>query len=291
MLIKLFTLYVYLQAALCGCSSDKRNSDFERLRKDYKVSVKKIGKLDTRIKESSGLARATDSTFYTHPDGGSAPELYLTNLQGELLQKIALPIPNQDWEDMAQDEKGNLYIGDFGNNANQRHDLKIYSLSKATGQVTDTLAFNFADQTEFPPPRSRQHYDLEAFFYADDSLCLFTKSRALKPITQLYKLPVSGAAQTIVPSEKLRVKSPITAADINPDTNLFALLGYGRLYLFQPDSETVSFTGKRYCLPVGRTGQAEAVLFLSPEQLLITNEKGKLYLVTLRPKPTAKRKL
>ena len=289
MLIKLFTLYVYLQSALCGCGPDRRNSDFERLRKEYKVTIDKIGQLDIRIKESSGLARATDSTFITHPDGGSAPELYLANLKGGLLQTISLPIANKDWEDLAQDENGNLYIGDFGNNANQRRDLKIYSLDGASKKVTDTISFSFADQAEFPPPRSRQHYDLEAFFHHSDSLYMFTKSRAFKPITQLYKLPVSGAEQTIVPSGKISVKSPITAADIRSDSNQFALLGYGRLYLFKPDSETISFNGKRYCLPVGRTGQAEAVLFLSPEQLLITNEKGKLYLVTIRPKQTANR--
>lgn len=287
MLIKLFTLYVYLQSALCGCGPDRRNSDFVRLRKEYKVTIDKIGQLDIRIKESSGLARATDSTFITHPDGGSPPELYLANLKGELLQTIPLPIANKDWEDLAQDENGNLYIGDFGNNANQRRDLKIYSLDGASKKVTDTIAFSFADQAEFPPPRRRQHYDLEAFFYSNDSLYLFTKSRASKSITQLYKLPVSGAEQTIVPSGKIRVKSPVTAADIADESNLFALLGYGRLYLFKPDGETISFNGKRYCLPVGRTGQAEAVLFISQEQLLITNEKGKLYLVTIRPKKTA----
>ncbi|NDK57596.1 SMP-30/gluconolactonase/LRE family protein [Pontibacter fetidus] len=282
MLIKLFTLYVYIQAALCGCGPDKRTSDFERLRKNYKVTIDRVGRMEARMQESSGLARTTDSTFLTNPDGGSPSELYLFNLKGELLQTIPLSVPNTDWEDLAQDPKGNLYLGDFGNNANQRRDLKIYSLNKTSLQVTDTITFNFADQIEFPPPRSRQHYDLEAFLYHNDSLYLFTKSRAFKPITQLYKLPVSGAAHTIVPAEKLRVKSPVTGADVLPGSNLFALLGYGRLYLFKPEDDRISFKAKRYCLPLGRTGQAEAVLFLSPEQLLITNENGKLYLVTFQ---------
>jgi hypothetical protein len=288
MLIKLFSLYVYLQAALCGCGPDKRNSDFERLRKNYNVRIEKIGRLDARMQESSGLARSTDSTFLTHADGGAAPELYLFNLQGEMLQAIKLPIPNTDWEDLAQDKEGNLYLGDFGNNSNRRPDLKIYRLDKTSLQPTDTIPFSFADQAEFPPPRSRQHYDLEAFFYHNDSLYLFTKSRALKSITQLYKLPVSGTEQTLTPAEILRVKSPITGADILPESNLFALLGYGRLYLFKPDNGSISLKAKRYCLPLGRTGQAEAILFLSPEQVLITNEKGEMYLVTFQPKAANK---
>ena len=285
MLIKLFTLYVYLQAAICGCAADKRNSEFERLRKNYKVRVERISMLDARIQESSGLAHATDTTYYTHPDSGSPAELYEFNLKGELLQTINLPLTNVDWEDLAESD-GNLYIGDFGNNSNQRRDLRIYSLQKGSLQVQDTIKFSFADQQEFPPPRNRQHYDLEAFFHHNDSLYLFTKSRALRPVTQLYRLPATPAAvpQALPLAATLRLSSPVTAADILRGTADFALLGYGRLYLFQPERDKVDFSGKRYCLPLGRTGQAEAVLFLSPEQLLITNEKGKLYLVTLQPK-------
>jgi hypothetical protein len=281
MLIKLFTLYVYLQTALCGCAADRRNSDFVRLRKDYRVKVQQIGRLDGRIRESSGLAHAADSTYWTHPDSGLPAELYLFNLKGELLQTVPLPLPNRDWEDLAQDQQGNLYIGDFGNNANKRRDLQVFRVAQETMRVQDTIRFRFADQSEFPPPQQERHYDLEAFFFRSDSLHLFTKSRARKGVTRRYTMPAQGGSYTLSPREELRVQSAITAADIAPDGNEFVLLGYGRLYLFQPEQEAVSFAGKRYCLPLGRTGQAEAVLYLSPSQLLITNENGKLYLISL----------
>lgn len=283
-MLKLFTVYVYLQTLFCGCGSDVRRSGFERLRSDYKVKVERIGRLDKEIKESSGLARASDSTFWTHPDGGPGNILHLMDLEGNLLQTIKLPMPNKDWEDLAQDTIGNLFIGDFGNNANTRRDLAIYKLQLATMQVTDTINFQYADQQEFPPPYRQQHYDLEASFYRANSLYLFTKSRAYKGVTKLYSMPAYSGSYRLEPKEELLVKSPITAAAIAPNQQEFALLGYGRIYMFQPKDSSVSLNVKRYCLTVGRTGQAEAILYLSPTQLLITNEKGKLYLVTLEKK-------
>ncbi len=285
MLIKLFTLYVYLQASLCGCGSDRRNSDFVRLRKDYKVKVQKIGRLEETVLESSGFAHGPDSTIWTHPDSGSPSELYLVSKDGRLLKKEQVSIQNKDWEDLAQDDKGNLYIGDFGNNLNNRKDLRIYKVQQNNMVVTDTIQFSFADQNAFPPDTKEQHYDLEAFFYYQDSLYLFTKSRAFKSITKLYKLPATAGNYTLQPQAELRVKSPITAADASAGAGKFALLGYGRLYLFEPEtSESITLNSRRYCLPLGRTGQAEAVLFLSPDRLLVGNEKGKLYQVSLKAK-------
>ncbi|WP_242923308.1 hypothetical protein [Pontibacter liquoris] len=287
MLIKLFTLYVYLQATLCGCAPDKRHSDFVRLRKAYKVEVTKIGRLDRRIAESSGLAAASDSTFWTHGDGGTANALYLVNLKGELLQTVPLPVVNQDWEELMSDKKGNLYIGDFGNNANTRRNLQVYRVLPETGTVTDTIHFSYADQAAFPPPRECRNFDAEASFYAHDSLYLFTKSRALwQRQTTRYSLPAKAGRYALAPQESLRLNSPLTAAAISPDQQQFALLGYGRLYLFEVlPGAGISFKGQRYCLPLGRTGQAEAILYLSPQALLLTNEKGTLYLVTLHPRP------
>lgn len=286
MFVKIFTLYIYFQSLLCGCASDRWRSDFVRLRKDFKVSIERIARLDPRISESSGLAHASDSTLWTHSDGGSLNELYLTNLQGELLQTVPLQVPNHDWEDLAQDEQGNLYIGDFGNNANNRQNLQIHQVQPENMTVSQTMRFRFGDQTDYNPPLLRRHHDMEAFLYHNDSLYLFTKSWAMRPTSKLYTLPASSGTYTLYPREELRLKSAVTAADISPAAQEFALLGYGRLYLFQPPEggPAVTFNGTRYCLPVGRTGQAEGILYLSQNQLLISNENGKLFLVTLQPK-------
>ncbi|TXK28264.1 hypothetical protein FVR03_20950 [Pontibacter qinzhouensis] len=287
MIVKLFAIYVYLQSFFCGCLPDRASSDFVRLRKDFKVKVQRVGRLDSRISESSGFARASDSTFWTHSDAGGPNNLYLFNLQGELLQTLPLPVRNQDWEELAQDSLGNLYVGDFGNNTNSRRNLRIYKVQPNAELNVDTIRFRYADQQEFPPARKNRRFDMEAFFYHHDSLHLFSKSWPVSSgkTTTHYQLPAQKGDYVAQPQQQLRLQASITAADIAASKRHFALLGYGRLYLFRlPESKQIGFDNVRHCLPLGRTGQAEAILFLSDKQLLIGNEKGKLWLVTLEEK-------
>ncbi|MCC9137289.1 hypothetical protein ACFSKU_04765 [Pontibacter silvestris] len=280
MLLKLFTLYVYAQTLICGCGPDKRQGGFEKASSDYKV--RRIGRAEATVSESSGLARADSSTFLTHPDAGNAGELYKINLEGELLQKLPLELNNVDWEDMAEDDKGYLYIGDFGNNLNKRKDLHIYKLNRKDYSLAGIVSFSFEDQTAFPPGKHNLTYDLEAFFYHADSLYLFTKSRGRHKHVKLYKLPAVPGEFKAQLQEQLPLHTMVTAADISPTNDEFAVLGYGKLYLFDIKEGRINLQGRRRCITVGRTGQAEGVLYLDKDYLLLTNENGKLFMVSAK---------
>ncbi|MFD2516186.1 hypothetical protein ACFSRY_20110 [Pontibacter locisalis] len=279
MLTKLFVLYVYLQSTFCGCGPDKRSSGFEK--PDFKYKLEKISKLDDQVLESSGLAHATDSTYWTHSDGANPAELYEVNSKGKVLQTLPLALQNIDWEELAED-KEHVYIGDFGNNANNRRDLRIYKLSRNNYALVGTIEFKFEDQADFPPSKDDLHFDLEAFFYHQDSLYLFTKSRGKNKKLKLYTLPASPGQHTAKLLEQLPVTAMTTAADISPTGEKFAVLGYGRLYLFEVQKGNISLGGRHYCIPLSRTGQAEALLFTAPDELLITNEKGKMFQLRLK---------
>jgi hypothetical protein len=63
---------------------------------------------------------------------------------------------NHDWEDITQDAAGNIYIGDFGNNENDRQNLSILKVdlkdaSQKSTKVIQTTTFHYEGQTEFPP--------------------------------------------------------------------------------------------------------------------------------------------
>ena len=235
--------------------------------------------MDRRVLESSGLAHAAGGKLWTHPDGNNPAMLYNISKSGELLDTIPLPhLKNSDWEDLAEDAT-HLYIGDFGNNANNRKDLRIYKINRQDYTLEGEIEFGLEDQDAFPPTEDNLHFDLEAFFYHQDSLYLFTKSRGKHKKLKLYTLPATPGKYTANLQEQLNVNAMVTAADISPDGKQFAVLGYGRLYLFEVQNGAINLSGKRYCIPLGRTGQAEALLYTSPSELLLTNEGGKLFKV------------
>ena len=70
------------------------------------------------IQESSGLvaSRTHPGVFWTHNDSGNPPRLFAVRADGSLIREYVVGAPNVDWEDIAADDKGRLYIGEIGNN-------------------------------------------------------------------------------------------------------------------------------------------------------------------------------
>ena len=90
---------------------------------------------DTRIKESSGLARSQrhDGIFWTMNDSGGEPCVFAIDLQGRTRAKVRVQdAANFDWEDLASgfDEQKQpvLYVGDIGDNLHVRPTVQIYRI-------------------------------------------------------------------------------------------------------------------------------------------------------------------
>jgi len=281
----LFPMLVFLHAVLAGAPANHGRGRFAKAH----YRVQRSGRLPAGLRESSGLARA-DSGVWTHGDGGRPAALTLVAPTGALRRRLDLaPLPNTDWEDLAQDDAGRLYIGDFGNNANERRQLFIYRIDpKARPLRPDTIAFQFADQHTFPPPRRRRNFDCEAFFWLNDTLHLFSKDRSLKPWVKHYAVPARPGSYSLAPLDSLRLNTLVTSADVSPDGRTVALLGYGGLFLFQRQPSQRLFDNPKSFRALPRTGQAEALVFINDTTMLVSNEKGRLFMVQKRR--TAKRK-
>ncbi|WP_243389575.1 hypothetical protein [Flavobacterium cyanobacteriorum] len=79
------------------------------------------------LSEVSGI-EYTGNALWAIEDSGNKNILYRLSDAGEITAQIAIACKNKDWEDITSDTEGNLYIGDFGNNDNDRDDLAIYKI-------------------------------------------------------------------------------------------------------------------------------------------------------------------
>lgn len=275
-MLKLGYIWFALKVILCGCQSDKRENGFKKARSGYKVS--KIGKLPDMADESSGLARYPGRTsFLTHNDSGGQPELYEIDKKGKWLSTVPVPhARNRDWEDLAQSPDGTLYIGDMGNNANKRQDLKIYIFSPTTA-TTDSITFRYATQRDFPPSPETANFDCEAFFYYNNDLYLFSKNRSKTDRhVKLYRVPARPGDYTLAALDSIVIKPQVTSADINPSGTTFALLTYGKVLLFKIEDGKIDFSRPSECIKIGKL-QEEALIFLNDTDMLITNEQRGIY--------------
>ncbi|MDX2189775.1 MAG: hypothetical protein SFY32_07915 [Bacteroidota bacterium] len=278
--IKIFTVLVALKTLLCGCDKTT-DQKFQNVFGNYRIS--RVGTLNSEIDESSGLILADkDSLFYTHNDG-NIKHLFKINAKGEIIKKINLNGHFGDVEDIAKDDSGNVFICDVGNNFNDRPNLFIHKFNPETNQYLDTVRFFYPDQKAFPPSQKEMNFDCEAVFYFKDSLYLFSKNRGNRMVN-LYQLPVSSSKKFIPAKaiDKSYIKAEVTAADINPSKTKFVLLTYGYIYVYKIENNKISFSKPLTCRKFGRGGQLEAICFINDDDMLITNEGGKIWKMEIK---------
>ena len=272
MLQKLLWWAFTLRVALCDCHNERKNEGFSRGKSLYKME--KTGTLPIAVNETSGLAPGSKSgNLWTHNDSGNPAELYEVDAVGNLMMQLKLPkLINTDWEDLAQDNKGNLFIADIGNNSNQRKDLTIYKVNPKTPDNFETIRLSYADQIAFPPLPNERNFDCEATVWYKNKLYLFSKNRSkTNRYVKLYSIPDSEGTYVAISSDSVYSKAMVTAADISPDGKTLALLTYGKVLLFDVE-EDLNFNKPRHCIKTGK-GQTEAIVFVNNTDFVITNER------------------
>ncbi len=273
-----------------------------RINGKTKVELTKIADLPKWLYESSGLVYYQNKLI-THNDGGNRSELYVFSEKGKLQHTIKIEdVKNYDWEDLATDNKGNLYIGDFGNNFNNRQNLQIHVVKKGflnkSKTKVETIRFTYEDQKAFPPKKKELYFDCEAFIVKDKKIFLFTKCRT-KPFTGLSKIymlpaiPGNFEAKLIGQFQFCNngwMTCSVTSADYHEESNTIAVLAYGRLYLIKNWRFNAFWKGdiKSYKLP--KIKQREAICFRNEKSWFITDEYrkgingGNLYKLRLEKK-------
>lgn len=251
----------------------------------------KISTLPKILHEISGITMLSDSNLYAINDSGNNNTLFCLNQKGKIVREIKIPkAKNIDWEDLAYDKEDNIYIGDFGNNANDRKDLVIYKVSGVLSNtmVTSKIEFIFEDQKKFPPKKKRLNFDVEAFVHLKGNLYLFTKNRGKKSkrVTKLYRVsttPGKHIAKLIGTYETCKNYSNclITGAAINQSEDKIALLTHNKVFLLSNFKGDNLFDGSIQKIALKHNSQKEGICFKNDSILFMTDEKTHHHKATL----------
>lgn len=253
---------------------------------------KRLTQLPQELTEVSGMYIAAPDSIWWLNDGGNAPELYLTDRNGNLRRRLALPLPNRDWEELCADHAGNLYIGDFGNNLQARRDLCIFKLHLASMRI-DSIKFSYAEQTAWPPQQANEKdFDCEAMVWQNGQLHLFSKCHynANEFEAGHYVLPDQPGSYQIKRLHNINLpKQVITGASLSKDGKTLGLTSYlykkhGKLYLGKSylwlfdwqkmqQNGTVQLVKKRRLRGWITARQVESLGFFNPNQIWVASEK------------------
>ena len=256
------------------------------------VTPVQLAVLPDSLQESSGLEAVHANNLWTHNDSGDEPRIFQIDNGGQVLRTLYLALDSVvDCEDMTRDDSGFFYLGDMGNNNNDRRDLRIYKFPDPENVPGDTvpvgiIAFQYPDQYAFPPASGAMNFDCEAMFHYRDSLYLFSKNRGTSSWCRMYRIPDQPGTYTAELIDSVSTPLWITSADISPTGHFMALLSETRLQIFTQFTGCRFFSGSSLTLTMPYT-QKEAVVFVDDSLVYLTDEYllgsgGRLYSLDLR---------
>ncbi|WP_397363727.1 hypothetical protein [Olleya sp. R77988] len=243
-----------------------------------------VGSIDGDLDEVSAAQLVSNSDLiWTIEDAGNKNNVYGLNLKGNIVKDIDISnAKNIDWEDLTTDNKGSLYIGDFGNNSRKRKTFFIYKVENIANIKNKTEAKTIT----FTLPENIKSEDFEAFFLWKDYFYIFSKTHKK---TMLLKVPnqIGNHVATFITEYKLKGKDTrVTSADISPDGKTVILLNHDKIWKLSNFKIDNFFEGNVKNIPLNHDSQKEGICFKNNTSIYITDEDSgkednKIYLLKL----------
>ncbi|HMW37894.1 MAG: hypothetical protein K1X68_03170 [Saprospiraceae bacterium] len=254
------------------------------------INITEKCNLATFVPDCSGMCTRNDgSTLWVVNDNDQKTEIYETDSNCTLLRTVKiLNVSKTDWEELTADDKGNIYIGDFGNNSNNRRELNIYKIMHYDLDSTDQvnagkITFHYTRQTAFPPPETELNYDMEAMIWLNGRLHLFSKNRTnpFSGWTYHYSLPDEPGTYDIAPVDSFNTgPGPsllfwVTGASISADKQKLALLTHDKIWVFEPLDSIHFFNSPQKTYSLAHFSQKEGIAFAGKDGVYFADEVNK----------------
>ena len=243
-------------------------------------AVTQVGQAkDKKLIEASGLVRSTQhaGVLWTHNDGQDGV-LFAIRSDGSSAGRVEVREKFDDWEDIAADGKGNLYLADTGNNERNRKRVTVYriaepDLADAKVKTKQTFKLMYPNDEEF---------DCESLFIWGDHAYVISKLEGGEHArVYRFSLKSNEKSQVLEPVCKLAIDQPVTAAAISADGAKLAVLTRRELHVLEIGGKIESAAtakGQKFSIP---PLQAEGCCFSGGGTILVIAETGEIFSVSL----------
>ena len=243
--------------------------------------VRQIGQAkDKKLIEASGLVASTQHAgiLWTHNDGDDGV-LYAIHADGAAAGRVEVREKFHDWEDIATDGEGNLYLADMGNNERNRKRVMVYRIAEPDPAKDDKVKTKHTYKLTFPD----EEFDCESLFIRADHGYVISKVDGERAALYRFSLKSTSKSQVLERVCELPIDEPVTAASISGDGQKLAVLTRRELHVLAIGGKIESAAtakDERFSIP---PVQAEGCCF-SGDGVMVIAETGEIFSVALSPR-------
>jgi len=242
-------------------------------------AVSEVGRIRAKgLDEASGLiaSKSHPDIYWTHNDGDDGV-LYAIHADGSLVGKRKVNAKFKDWEDIAADADGRLYLADVGNNSRERKHITVYRVDEPDPNSPNEVEVTATYRLAFPG----EPFNCEGLFiFGDQGYVISKLDRGER--AGVYRFPLLETKKHRVLEKvcDLRITEPVTAADITTDGKRLAVLSERTLSVFVIDGDVKTAADakpRQFTIP---PIQAEGCCF-NAEGVLVIAESGEILQINL----------